>query len=167
MKIPPLVKDVSVWLSITSLGLLVGATVFQTLVIVSEYSRDIPKGMIDFANSPVEPSKYWTAPVILVSYLCPFLALAFNWKTPRQKWLLMAGILFFFVVGVTDLYFIPRLTLMGLTTNSQPAADLALLAATVKEWVFADQLRFWILIIPSFFLTLKAATTPLSATKAE
>ena len=167
MKIPPSVKDVSVWLSITSLGVLVGATVFQMFVLVSEYSRDIPQGMVDFANGPVEPGKYWTAPVILVSYLFPFLALAFNWRTPRRKWLLIAAILFFFVVGVTDLYFIPRLRLMGLTTNSQPAADLALLAATVKEWVFADQLRFWLLIIPSFFLTLKAATTPLSATKAE
>jgi len=46
-----------------------------------------------------------------------------------------------------------------------PVKDLALLAKTVKEWTFGDQLRFWILIVPLFFVTLKAATIPVAANK--
>lgn len=166
MKIPSLIKDGSVWLSVFGLAILVGATVFQMLVIVPEFNRDIPNGMISFAASQVEPRYYWTSPIILGSYLLPFLALFFNWKTPRRKWLLISTILFFVVVGVTEFYFIPRLIIMGIT-NNKPSEDLALLTQTIKEWIFADQLRFWIFIVPSFFFALKALSIPLSTNKSE
>lgn len=161
MKIPSLIKDASVWLSVFTLATLVGATIFQMMVIVPEFNRDIPNGMISFATSQVEPRYYWTSPIILGSYLLPFLALGLNWKTPRRKWLILSAVLFFFVVGVTEFYFIPRLVIMGIT-NNKPSEDLALLAQTIKEWIFADQLRFWLFIIPAFSFALKALSIPLS-----
>lgn len=44
---------------------------------------------------------------------------------------------------------------MGLI-DDKTSGNLNLLKQTIKEWVNADQLRLWILVVPGFFFGLKA-----------
>ena len=158
--------DIAAWLNVTGLAVLAGATVYQMMVVVPEYNRDLPNGMIAFAASHVLPANFWTSMAAGAAEAMPFIALALNWKTPRRKWLLLsAGLAVAFSLA-TVIYFLPRLGIMGqLEGARKPSADLQLLAATVREWTVADQVRFWFGILPSFLAAVKAVTLPASSTR--
>jgi hypothetical protein len=153
-----IIQDALVWLYIIAIANILGATVYQMFVIVPEFTRGFPNGMIDLSTSNVIPGNFWGSPIILLSTLViPLLAIPFNWKTPRRKWLLLA-FCFGMVASVsTTIYFIPRLAIMGLL--DQPVTtDIALLRRTVDEWIIGDHLRFWLLVIPCFATLIKAAS---------
>ena len=78
-----LLADSLAWLNVTGLAILVGSTVFQMMVIVPEYNRDLPRGMMDPANTHVLPANFWTSAVARVVEVVPFVALALDWKTAR------------------------------------------------------------------------------------
>jgi uncharacterized membrane protein len=158
MKTRSLLQDAPVWLYIFVIAILVGATVYQTFVILPEFTRDMPNSMIALANSQIKPSNFWASPIFgISSLLLLVIALIINWKTPRRKWLLLS---FGFGIAAsvfTSIYFIPRLKIMGLL-DVQPTTDVPLLVKTIKDWVFYDKFRFWLTVVPAFFFALKAAT---------
>ncbi|MEO6454586.1 MAG: hypothetical protein ABIN97_10955 [Ginsengibacter sp.] len=160
MKTKSLLQDISVWLYLFSGAIVVGATVYQMFVIIPEFSRDAPDGMIAFAQSHVDPRNFWRSSMGIYSNLVTIIALIINWKTGRRKWLLLS-IAFGIGAGIfTVVYFVPRLQIMGLI-DDKTSGDSVLLITTIKEWIIADKWRFWILAVPAFFFGLKAATVPL------
>jgi hypothetical protein len=158
MKLKSLLQDTPVWLYLFVIAVFVGATVYQTLVILPEFTREMPASMIVFANGHIKPSNFWASPIFGLGILVvPILAIVVNWKTQRRKWLVLS---FCFVIAAsvfTTTYFYPRLRIMGLL-GEPPTTDLNLLALTIKEWVFMDKLRFWLIVVPAFFMAVKAAT---------
>lgn len=157
MKIKTLSQDFSLWMTLFFQAIILGGTVYQMMVIVPEFCRDLPKGMADFAVSQVEPRTFWTSPLMGVLHLFSLLAIGLNWNTPRRKWLLLSigfGLLGTFA---TLFYFIPRLQIMGIITD-KASDDAALLARTVKEWIIADYIRFFATVIPAFFTCIKAVS---------
>ncbi len=58
MKLKTLLKDTPVWLYIFILAIICGATVFQTMVLLPEFTRDMPNSMIALANSQIKPSNF-------------------------------------------------------------------------------------------------------------
>ncbi len=158
MKKKSLLQDTPVWLYTFVLAILVGATVYQTLVVLPEFTRVMPDSMIALANSKIKPRNFWASPIFGISSLVlPLIALVVNWKTPRRKWLLLS---FGFSIAAsvfTSVYFIPRLKIMGLI-DVPPTTDVTLLVKTIQEWIFMDKFRFWLTVVPAFFLALKAAT---------
>jgi hypothetical protein len=168
MKTKSLLQDTPIWLYNFMLAIGVGATVYQMMVIIPEFTRDIPNSMIALANSQIIPGNFWGSPLFGISSLVlPIIALILNWKTPRRKWLLLS---FGFGIAAsvfTSIYFIPRLKIMGLF-GQPPTTDVGLLILTIKQWVFADHFRFWLTVVPAFFFALKAATvtTPRKTEKA-
>lgn len=159
MKTKSLLQDTPLWLYNFVLAIAVGATVYQTLVILPEFTRDMPDSMIALANSHIKPGNFWGWPVFSISGLAlPIIALIMNWKTERRKWLLAS---FGFAIAAsvfTSIYFVPRLKIMGLFGES-PTKDAGLLIETIKQWIFADKFRFWLTVVPAFFFSLKAAAT--------
>ncbi|MES2764893.1 MAG: hypothetical protein V4642_03435 [Bacteroidota bacterium] len=113
--------------------------------------------MINFARGNIHTFAFWASPILPVGFFLVVIALVLNWKTPRKKWLIFSISLA--VVGeiITILLVYPQLKLMGLL-DGMPTTDVSLLAATIKNFVVADQLRFFLLAIPSFFFYLKALT---------
>ena len=55
MKIKSLLQDTPLWFYIFVLAIGVGATVYQTLVLLPEFTRDVPDSMISLANSQIKP----------------------------------------------------------------------------------------------------------------
>jgi hypothetical protein len=160
MTLKTLLQDAFLWLQIFIGAIIVGGTVYQMMVIVPEFNRDIPNGMISFAHSQMETGNFWVSPILIVSLLLPVIALILNWKTKRKKWLLLAFIFNVASMIFTIIYFGSRLKIMGLIDHN-PSTDVALLTQTIREWVTADQFRFWLTIVPPFFFALKAATISL------
>ncbi len=167
MKIKSLIKDTPIWLYTFVLAIGVGATVYQMMVIVPEFTRDMPDSMIALANSQIKPSKFWASPIFGISSLIlPIVALIFNWKTPRRKWLLLSFGFYIAASVFTVIYFYPRLKIMGLF-GEPPSTNTTLLIQTLKDWVFMDKLRFCLTIVPAFFFALKAATVSTEKRKEE
>ena len=108
------VKDITLFLYILGGALLLGGTVFQMLVIVPEFSRDIPNGMIGLAHSQVKPKLFWTSPLLPAGFLLGIIALVLNWKTQRRYWLLVSCIAGIAAEVFTIIYFYPRLKIMGI-----------------------------------------------------
>ena len=158
MNTKSLLQDTPVWLYTLVIAILLGATVYQTLVLLPEFTREMPDSMIDLANSQIKPRNFWASPIFGIgSLLLPIVALILNWKTPRRKWLFLS-----FAFGIaasvfTSIYFIPRLRIMGLL-DVPPTTDIPLLVNTIKEWILMDKFRFWLTVIPAFFFALKSAT---------
>jgi len=152
------VRDAFLWAQIFLTAIIVGATVFQMFVIIPEFTRDFPNGMIALSQSNVIPGNFWGSPFIfLPMMLLPLLNVVFNWKTPRRKWLLIV-----FCLGIagsvyTSNYFVPRLRIMGLL-DSPITSDLTVLKAAVSEWILHDKFRFWLIGVPGFACLLKAAS---------
>lgn len=165
-----LIQDALLWLYIFAIAVLIGATVYQMFVIVPEFTRDFPNGMIELSKGNVIPGNFWATPIVFLSTLIlPLLAISFNWKTSRRKWLLMAFGLGMATTIWTGMYFIPRLEIMGLR-GLPVTTDVALLRVTVDEWIKADHVRLWLVIVPAFACLLKAAslsTAKVKRTKAD
>ena len=158
MRLKSFLQDTPIWLYTFVLAIVVGATVYQTLVILPEFTREMPNSMIALANSEIRPANFWGSPIFgISSLLLPILALISNWKSPRRKWLLLSLAFGIAASIFTSIYFIPRLIIMGLF-DAPPTTDLPLLIETIKEWVFMDKFRFWLLVVPAFFFALKATT---------
>lgn len=157
MKIKKLLNDGLTWLFVFEHAISLGATVYQMMVLVPEWNRDRPNGMIAFAHSQIETANFWRAPFLGIIFLLCIIAVVLNWRTKRRNWLLLSYLTGIVAAVITYAYFVPMLSTMGLL-NHQPSADLALLSKTIKAWTLADQLRFWILLVPGFFFALKAAT---------
>ncbi|HEX8332732.1 MAG TPA: DUF4149 domain-containing protein [Segetibacter sp.] len=156
MKLKSFLQDTPIWLYTFVLAIVVGAAVYQTLVILPEFTREMPNSMIALANSEIKPAYFWGSPIFgISSLLLPILALISNWKSQRRRWLLLSLAFGIAASIFTSIYFIPRLKIMGLF-DVPPTTDLPLLIETIKEWVFMDKFRFWLLVVPAFFFALKA-----------
>lgn len=162
MNLKTVVRDVPLWLSVILGAVFLGATVFQMMVLVPEYYRDIPNGMIQFAHGPIEPKAFWASPLGPVTAVIMIVTLITNWRTPRRTWIILSFVTVIAANVFTFVYFVPRLRIMGLLDHVT-TQDPELLARTINEWVFADEVRFALLVIPSFLFMLKALTIPASA----
>jgi hypothetical protein len=123
MNLSLLIKDTPIWLYTFVLAIVVGATVYQTLVILPEFTRDMTNGMIALAKGNIKPSNFWGSSIFGISSLVlPIIALIVNWKTPRRKWLVLSLGFGIAASVCTSIYFIPRLKIMGLLGEA-PTAD--------------------------------------------
>lgn len=73
------------WAGLILVSIIVGGTVYQMIVIVPEFSRDIPNGMIEMAHSHVSTKSFWTSPIQDLSLLALILAVTLNWRNKRRN----------------------------------------------------------------------------------
>ncbi len=151
------IRETTLWIGMFFMSILIGATVYQMIVVVPAFSRDIPNGMIEFARGHVQTKTFWTSPIMPIGFLISILALILNWRTRRKKWLLLSVSLAALAEVLTMIFVFPQLKIMGLL-DGNPSTDTTMLTSTIKRWIVVDQLRFFILAVPSFFLYLKALT---------
>ncbi len=152
------IRETTLWIGMFFVAILTGATLYQMMVIVPAFSRDIPNGMIEFASGHVQTKNFWTSPIMPIGFLFSIIALILNWKKPGKKWLILSISLSVLAEVLTIIFVFPQLKIMGLL-DGNPSSDTTLLTSTIKQWVVVDQLRFFILAVPSFFLYLKALIT--------
>lgn len=154
--------DLTLWAAIFSLAVAIGGTVYQMMVIVPVWLQNLPGSIAAFGKSDVKPAIFWTSPFLRAMTGATVLASVLaNWNTPRQYWVLASCSLFAVAIAATIAYFAPGLKKMGLLGNAPSFDDPAALTRALHNWLFADKFRFYLLLLPAFFLLLKALSVPL------
>lgn len=154
-------QEITLWLFICFGALVLGATVFQMIVLVPMMSQDLPTSLLAFNQNGVKPAIFWTSPLLAAGFLFGILAAVLHWQTTRRTWLLAAILLVVLAVIFDVGYCLPRLSRMGFLLDGTPAInDAAQLARIAREWIRADALRFWVLIIPTLLCSLRALSIP-------
>ncbi len=88
------IAEISLWMLVISLGILIGATIFEALVITPLWAGSPPESVRGWNENPryaIEGGRFFglIAPALLLSTLVSLIA---GWKMPwtRRKWLIAA-----------------------------------------------------------------------------
>ena len=155
-------RDLTLWAAIFSLAILIGGTVFHIMVIVPVWLQNLPDSIAAFGKSDVKPALFWTSRFLrAIAGVTMLAAVLANWNTPRQYWVLASCLFFATAVAITVGYFIPELKKMGLLGGRPSIDDPAALTRALHNWLFADKFRFYLLVLPAFFLLLEALSVAL------
>ena len=131
-------------------SILLGATIYQMMVVVPAFAYDLPQSLVAFNDTAVKTTVFWTSPIGPLTAVCGVAAVLTVRKTPAFRWFLMSVVLAILAEAVTIVWVLPMLRAMGIIVGpAKPVADAALTAVT-RRWVLVDQLRCAFLIVPSF-----------------
>lgn len=133
-------------LALLGLALLLGATVYESVVMAPNYEREIPRS-IELAREFLQrttPAHYFrvVAPVTLALLLAGVVAC---WRVPAARWW-MAGGLGALAVGdlITFTFHYPRLAVMF---KSSPRPDAVRLGRAAREWGRGNLVRAALLLV--------------------
>lgn len=152
-----IIREFVLWTGLVLLSILFGGTVYQMLVIVPEFNRDIPNGMIGFVQGHISTVSFWGSSIQEFAMLALIAAIILNWKNKRRHWLLGSTAFSIIATVITIIFAVPQLQIMGIL-DGKPSTDVGLLSQTIKSFTFLDQLRFYMVIVPSFLMYVKAIT---------
>ena len=131
------IAEIALWVFVVSLGILIGATVFEALVITPLWAGSPPESVRGWNENPryaIEGGIFFglIAPALLLSSLASLIA---GWKMPRKrrKWLVAAVICTFIGFVATGLFFVPILR-ETIFTRGAGLSD-AEIVEKVNSWV--------------------------------
>ena len=159
-------QNATLWLTTFWASIFIGANVYQMLVIVPVFAANPPESVLAFNQSGVQTADFWANPYLSIGHLVLIVSLILHWRTNRFKWLGFAFLLIVLGNVVTFAYFYPRLALLGFLDGTIQTENIPKPATAVKEFVVPDVIRFVVLLVPAFFLLLKAISLPVVRTGA-
>ncbi len=131
------ITEISLWVFIICLGILIGATVFEALVITPLWAGSPPESVRGWNENPryaIESRIFFglIAPALLLSTLVSLIA---GWNMPwtRRKWLVAAVICSFIGFFATVLFFVPILRETTFTRGA--GLSDAEIVEKVSSWV--------------------------------
>ena len=144
-------------LALFGLALLLGATVYESVVMAPNYERDIPAS-IDLARQFLKR----TTPANYFRLLTPFTQLLVlasvvaSWQIAAARWRLLTalGVLVLLEV-ITFTFHYPRLAIMFKAPMSE---DTARLRRAARQWAIGNLVRVFLLVV-AFLAALQAVTT--------
>jgi hypothetical protein len=148
-------------LALLGLALLLGGTVYESVVMAPNYERDIPSS-IDLARRFLQrttPAHYFrvVAPVTLILLLVDVVVC---WHLPAPRSWLLGGLIALIVAdAITFAFHYPRLAVMF---KAPIAEDAAALVRAARQWAAGNIVRAALLIV-AFACVLHALTTVASS----
>jgi hypothetical protein len=107
------IAEISLWAFVISLGILIGATIFEAIVITPLWAGSPPESVRGWNENPhyaINSGKFFglIVPALLLSSL---VSLIVGWKMPwtRRKWLIAAVVCTLIGYAATSLFFVPIL----------------------------------------------------------
>ena len=144
------IRTATTWLYILGGSILLGATIYQMIVVVPAFAYDLPNSMAAFNETAVKTPAFWTSPIGPLTGVFGLVAVLTSRRTPACRWLLLSVVLALLAEVVTFVWVFPMLKAMGFIAGAtKPVADAAL-AAVTRRWVMVDELRCVFLVVPSF-----------------
>ena len=150
------VMDNSVVIGIILLGALLGAGMYEAVVMVPNYAFNVPESLDEAKRfmGAANPGNYFriVAPLAQITLL---ITLILNWRGPdgRRWWLLAALCLAVLADVVTFTFHYPRNAILFTDPmHAQPQ----LLATTIAEWAYGNYVRIGLLLV-GMVCTIKAA----------
>ena len=136
------VKEIVLCAAIIFLGVLLGASIYESVVMAPNYRANIPESLEHARKfmSVTNPGNFFriAAPLAQISLL---VSLILNWKRPRGRrwWLITALILVVIADVITFTFHYPRNAI--LFTNPMSVAPQELQQAA-NEWAYGNYIRF-------------------------
>ncbi len=127
-----------------------GGTVYQMLVIIPEWSQDLPGSLVRLfqGTSWAEAQgRFWRHPVGLLNSLFLIGALITSWPNRRRRrWLLICTVLLIGVTFWTGLYFVPK-GVVPLMVQAGAGMTPEEITARAEAWIFWDRVRFVVIVL--------------------
>ena len=143
------IRTATTWLYVLGGALLLGATIYQMMVVVPAFAYDLPQSMAAFNETTVKTPVFWMSPIGPLTSVFGLVAVLTSRRTPAFRWLVLSVVLAFLAEAVTIVWVLPMLKAMGIAGGMKPVADAAL-AEVTRRWVLVDELRCVFLVVPSF-----------------
>ena len=143
----PLLRDLSLGAAIILVGMLLGAGVYESVVMAPNYAAAVPESLEDAKQfmRVTNPGNYFrvVAPLTQIALL---ITLVLNWRGARERrwWLLSTFVLAVAVDVITFTYHYPRNAILFTDPMNTPPAALAV-AAT--EWIYGNLVRVCMLFV--------------------
>ena len=108
------ITEISLWVLVISLGILIGATIFEAIVITPLWAGSPPESVRGWNENPryaIENGKFFVLIVLplLISSLASLIS-GWNQPSPRRKWLIVAAVCTLIGFVATGSFFVPILT---------------------------------------------------------
>jgi hypothetical protein len=136
--------QVLLWYNVLSLGIWVGGTLFQMLVVVPIWSASPPESLRAFWSGTMYYTTihHFFGPATQVLRVLPLFALVLAaWPyAALRPWIAAAGATMLFGLVFTRAYVYPMNDVLYLRAGAGLAPDAV--RALVTRWIFADRLRF-------------------------
>ena len=154
------------WWSVIGFSLWVGGTLYNMTVIVPIWSESPPESVRDFFGD-TSFSKYinnfFGPPWMAIRNLPIIIALILGWNSKlHRRYLLITTIIFITAVVFTLTYIYSINDILIFKAGGDKTAEE--INSMVDKWIFADRLRFVVMLIGYFFL-LKAFRLPIPERK--
>ncbi len=135
--------EVLLYLAIFSLGVIMGAEVYQRISLIPEWGGHLPESLIRYfqgTTAAASIGRFWEM-CLPPTALLVIAAVVVNWADrSRRKWVGIAGLLFLTAMVWTVVWFVPRgvIPLMVRAGNGMTPAEITELA---QAWIFRDWFR--------------------------
>ena len=164
MKTRDRAAQVLLWLAVLGLGVWVGGTLYQMLVIVPMWSDSPPESVRAFFLGTRYNETIWNffGPPFMAARLAPLLgALLVGWHLRQhRKWLLVASVCMAFTVVFTLAYVYPINAVLFAQAGGDHSTEEV--QAMARRWVMADRVRFGVGVV-GFLALLRAFSIPIPA----
>src|SRR5437879_4753302 len=152
-----LMRDVLPWAALFFVAIIVGASAFQRIALIPQWSGDLPGSLIRyFQGTQAAPfiTRFWSS-VTPLAALSVAAALAANWPDQvRRKWPGASALLFFAGLIWTVVWFIPQ-GVTPLMIRAGAGMSPEEITRRLNAWIFWDWFRL-ALVVSSYLLMLKA-----------
>jgi len=156
----------SLWWAVIGFSLWVGGTLFNMTVIVPIWSESPPESVRHFfGNTSFNKyiNNFFGPPWMIIRNLPIIVALFLGWNSKLHKrYLLITTIIFIIGVVYTLVYIYSINDILMFKAGGDKTVEE--IKTMVDKWIFADRLRFAVMLISYFFL-LKAFRLPLDEQK--
>ena len=143
-------------LALLGVALLLGATIYESVVMAPNYGRDIPTS-IELARQFLKrttPAHYFRI-ITPLAQLLLLAGLVASWQIPAARWRLLTALLILVLLEViTFTFHYPRLAVMF---KAPMPEDPARLRRAAREWALGNMVRA-ILLVGALLSALQAVT---------
>jgi len=150
------------WWAVIGFSLLVGGTLFNMTVIVPIWSESPPESVSHFFGDTSfnrHINNFFGPPWMLIRNVPIIMALILAWNSKaHRRYLLITTIIFILSVVYTLVYIYSINDILIFKAGGDNTAEE--IQTMVDKWIFADRLRFAVMLVGYFFL-LKAFRLPL------
>ena len=151
--------EVFLWAAILTVGVIVGASVYQRISLIPYWGGDLPGSIVTYfqgTSAAAAIGRFWET-VLPPTAIFVALALLTNWPNRRRrKWLVIAATLFFAMLIWTAVYFVPS-GVIPLMVHAGAGLSPDEITQRARAWIFWDGFRV-AGTIAAYLLLLKALT---------
>lgn len=152
-------RTVALMASVIIFGVMLGGGIYAAVVYFPPYLSDLPNSAVVVTGKYGLSEGYFWVPIHLLNLISLVTTLALNWKTSRRRPIIIGFGLYFAILVITQLYFLPELGAFHHSASSTVTPAEWLVRA--RRWQALNYVRAVILVIAQahFLLALTHSTS--------